>query len=200
MDGIELMAGAMHAAQARLDVSAANLSNLSSAGFQRRIAHATLGERGLSVSSSIDRTQGPLERTGRVFDLATVGGTLFVRDAHGNAIPVRSASLTLDANGALLDERGRALLGASGALRASAGATIDAQGVVRDAGNVTGRLRLTPGTSVESGFLERSNVDAVHEMVDVLSAQRAFETAQKALSAIDEARAKDVNDVVRVKA
>ena len=148
MDGIELMAGAMHAAQARLDVSAANLSNLSSAGFQRRIAHATLGERGLSVSSSIDRTQGPLERTGRVFDLATVGGTLFVRDA----------------------------------------------------GNVTGRLRLTPGTSVESGFLERSNVDAVHEMVDVLSAQRAFETAQKALSAIDEARAKDVNDVVRVKA
>jgi len=200
MDGIELMAGAMHAAQARLDVSATNLSNLSSAGFQRRIARATLGERGLRVSSSIDRSQGPLERTGRTFDLAATGGTFFVRDAHGKTIAVRSASLTPDASGALLDEGGRALLGTGGLIHAGSGATIDAQGVVRDAGNVVGRLRLTPGTNVESGFLERSNVDAVREMVDVLSAQRAFETAQKTLSAIDEARAKDVNDVVRVKA
>ena len=200
MDGIELMAGAMHAAQARLDVSASNLSNVSSAGFERRIAHATLGERGISVSRSVDRTQGPLERTGRAFDLAATGGSFFVRDAHGHAIPVRSASLTLDANGALLDEHARPLLGTNGIVRASAGATIDAQGVVRADGAAIARLRVTPGASVESGFLERSNVDAMREMVDVLSAQRAFETAQKTLSAIDEARSKDVNDVVRVKA
>jgi flagellar basal-body rod protein FlgG len=200
MDGIELMAGAMHAAQARLDVSASNLSNVSSTGFQRRVAHTILDERGLRVSSSVDRNQGPLERTGRAFDLAATGGSFFVRDAHGRAMAVRSASLTLDANGTLLDERGRALIGASGTLRASAGSTIDARGVVRDGGNVSGRLRLTSGAAVESGFLERSNVDAVREMVDVLSAQRAFETAQKTLSAIDETRSKDVNDVVRAKA
>ncbi len=36
-------------------------------------------------------------------------------------------------------------------------------------------------------------------MVDVLTAQRAFETAQKTLSAIDEERQKESNDVVRVK-
>jgi flagellar basal-body rod protein FlgG len=52
---------------------------------------------------------------------------------------------------------------------------------------------------VQSGFLEGANVDAVREMVNVLEAQRAFETAQKTLGAIDEARQKDVNDVVRVK-
>jgi flagellar basal-body rod protein FlgG len=59
---------------------------------------------------------------------------------------------------------------------------------------------LPPGATVQSGFLEGPNVDAVHEMVDVLDAQRAFETAQKTLSALDEERQKDANDVARVKA
>jgi flagellar basal body rod protein FlgG len=40
----------------------------------------------------------------------------------------------------------------------------------------------------------------VREMVDVLSAQRAFETAQTTLSAIDGTRAKAANDVARVAA
>jgi flagellar basal-body rod protein FlgG len=189
MDGIELMAGAMHAAQARLDVSAANLANVSSAGFQRRVAHATLGARGLSVSTTPVREQGPLEHTGRALDLAAVGGTFYVRDAGGAALAERSASFSLDRAGRVVDERGRVLLGRDGPARAGADGTLDAQS-----------LRITPGATVESGFLERSNVDAIHEMVDVLSAQRAFETAQKTLSAIDETRAKDVNDVARVKA
>jgi flagellar basal-body rod protein FlgG len=200
MDGIDLMAGAMHAAQARLGISAANLANVSSAGFRRRIAHATLSSRGLSVWTTVAGEQGPLERTGRAFDLSAIGGGFVVRDAHGRAVIQRSASFTLDANRRLVDERGGALLDARGNLvRATPDATIDALGVVRSNGEPIARLRLTPGASIESGFLERSNVDAVHEMVDVLAAQRAFETAEKTLSAVDETRAKDVNDVARVK-
>ena len=57
----------------------------------------------------------------------------------------------------------------------------------------------TVGTEVQTGFLEATNVDAVHEMIDVLGAQRAFETAQKTLSALDDERQKDVDDVARVK-
>ena len=70
---------------------------------------------------------------------------------------------------------------------------------MREGDEVLGRLRMTAGTVVESGFLEASNVDAVKEMVDILSAQRAFETAQKTLVALDDTRSKAVNDVVRVK-
>jgi len=199
MDGIDLMAAAMHAARARLDVSASNLANASSAGFRRRVARATLTERGLVVATALDRRQGPLERTGRTFDLAAVGGSLFVRDPRGAVAAERSASFSLDSNGALVDERGRALLGERGPVRASSGATIDARGVVRDEGNVLDRIRLSSGASVESGFIERSNVDSIGEMVDVLAAQRAFETAEKTLAALDETRAKDANDVARVK-
>lgn len=200
MDGIELMATAMRAAKNRLDVSAGNLANVSSDGFHRRVAHATLTGHGLVSSSGVDATQGSLARTGRNFDLAIVGaGGFFVRGATGHVLESRSGSFSRNALGQLTNDRGQLLLGARGPLVASPDATIDARGIVRDGGSETGRVRLRSGTTMESGFLETSNVDAVREMVDVLTAQRAFETAQKTLSAIDEERQKDVDDVARVK-
>jgi len=84
-------------------------------------------------------------------------------------------------------------------VRAGWADAVDARGVVRDAsGKAVEQLRLAPGTSLRSGFLERPNVDAVREMVDVLAAQRAFESAQKTLSAIDDTRAKAVNELAKV--
>jgi flagellar basal body rod protein FlgG len=200
MDGIELMAQAMHAAHARLDVSASNLANVSSGAFRRRVARVQLGPAGLSVSAATDAKPGPLERTGRPLDLAVAGpGAFFVRDRAGTVSPERSASFVLDSAGNVRDERGRALLGAHGPVRADASTTLDARGIVRDgAGRAVDRLRLAAGTSLQTGFLERSNVDAVREMVDVLGAQRAFETAQKTLSAIDDTRAKAVNELAKV--
>ena len=200
MDGIELMATAMHAAKSRLDVCASNLANVSSDGFHKRIAHATLTSGGVVASSSVDATQGPLKRTARNLDLAIAGsGGFFVRDAAGRLSEVRSGSFARNAQGQLADERGRELLGLKDPIGASADAEIDSRGIVRDAGVVVGHIRMSSGATLQSGFLEASNVDAVGEMVDVLAAQRAFETAQKTLSAIDEERQKDVNDVVRVK-
>ena len=58
---------------------------------------------------------------------------------------------------------------------------------------------MTRGATLQSGFVLASNVDAIHEMVDVLAAQRAFETAQKALGALDDARAKAANELARVR-
>lgn len=194
------MATAMRAAKARLDVSAANLANVSTDGFHKRVAHATLTAAGLTASSTLDASQGPLRRTGRAFDLATSGaGGFFVRDRTGQIVETRSGSFERDALGRLADARGNLLLGTRGALVVAADATIDTRGIVREAGAIVGALRTRPGTSIESGVLESANVDAVREMIDVLEAQRSFETAQKTLSAIDEARQKDVNDVARVK-
>jgi flagellar basal-body rod protein FlgF len=200
MDGIELMATAMHAAKVRLDVAAGNLANVSSDGFHRRVTRASLTPGGLVAASTVDAAQGPLARTGRNFDLAPVGsGGFFVRDARGHVVESRSGAFERDGHGRLVDAHGRVLLGRDGPITASADATIDERGTVREAGAEVGRIRLRPGTTVQSGFREASNVDAVHEMVDVLTAQRAFETAQKTLSAIDEARNKEINDVARVK-
>jgi flagellar basal-body rod protein FlgG len=186
MDGIALMATAMLAQKHRLDVAASNLANVSTDGFRKQIARVSLGPEGLVTTSRTDPEQGPLRRTGRVFDLSVAGaGAFFVRDSEGKTVAVRSGSFERDARGRMADERGRELLGT--------------RGVVHDAGEPIAALRLRPGSTVQSGFLEGANVDAVSEMVEVLETQRAFETSQKTLSAIDEARQKDVNDVVRVK-
>ncbi|MBD5606439.1 MAG: hypothetical protein IAI48_15320 [Candidatus Eremiobacteraeota bacterium] len=201
MDGIHLMATAMRAAQLKLDVSASNLANVSSDGFARRVARTTLGPTGLATSSVRDASIAPLRHTGRSLDVAVAGtGSFSVRDSAGHAIPVRSASLERDARGVLVDDRGRALLGRDGPIAASANATIDADGVVRDDGRIVARIARSAGTSLESGFLAGTTVHGMHEMVDVLVAQRAFETAQKTLSALDEERQKDADDVARIKA
>jgi flagellar basal-body rod protein FlgF len=200
MDGMALMATAMRAARARLDISASNLANVSTDGFRRHVARVRLSPAGLVTASRSDAEQGPLRHTGRSFDLAIVGdGAFFLRDASGRISEARSGSFERDGFGRLADEHGRVLLGSRGALVAGASATIDARGVVHEEGSAVGSLRLKSGSVVQSGFLEGANVDAVHEMVDVLEAQRMFETAQKTLSAIDEAREKDVNDVARIK-
>ncbi len=194
------MATAMLAQKHRLDVAASNLANVSTDGFRKQIARVSLGPEGLVTTSRTDPEQGPLRRTGRVFDLSVAGaGAFFVRDSEGKTVAVRSGSFERDARGRMADERGRELLGTRGPIVVGPDATIDTRGVVHDAGEPIAALRLRPGSTVQSGFLEGANVDAVSEMVEVLETQRAFETSQKTLSAIDEARQKDVNDVVRVK-
>jgi flagellar basal-body rod protein FlgF len=200
MDGIHLMATALHAAKARLDVSAANLANVSSDGFRKSVGRATLTRDGLVASARIDTTPGPLRRTARSFDLTTAGaGGFFVRTPGGPTVEVRSKSFDRDARGHLVDERGNVLLGTHGPLVVREDATIDARGDVHEAGTIVARIAARPGTALQSGFLESANVDSVREMVDVLGEQRAFETAQKTLAALDDERQKDANDVIRIK-
>ena len=70
---------------------------------------------------------------------------------------------------------------------------------MRDGDRVVDRLALPAGTTVRSGALEASNVDAIGETLAILRAQRAFETAQKTFVAIDETRQKAVDDVGRLR-
>lgn len=196
------MASAMHAMQSRVDVAAGNLANVSSDGFRRSVARVSLGPRGLRASSAEDASAGVLRRTGRTLDLTVVGSTggMLVRDAAGKVALVRSASFERGGDGDWREGHGRALLCERGVLRAGADATVDERGVVTEPGGaIAGRIRLADGATLQSGVLEGSNVDAVHEMVDLLGAQRAFETAQKTLSAIDDVRARESSDVARVK-
>jgi flagellar hook protein FlgE len=159
MDGIAWAASAMSAAQARLEIAAQNLANGSTDGFRRSVARGSLDARGVRIESVPYGGQGPLRRTGRALDRAIVGSGAFVlRGAGGRTVRTRSGAFTRDRFGTLRDDLGRALV----------------------------RTSLGPGSYVRSGFLESSNVDAVGEMVNVLEAERSFETAQKVLTAIDQ--------------
>jgi flagellar basal body rod protein FlgG len=159
MDGIAWAASAMSAAQTRLEIAAQNLANGSTDGFRKMLARGSLQPQGVGVSPVRDVGQGALRRTGRPFDRAIVGdGAFVVRDARGQLSQTRNGAFSRDRFGKLRDDLGRTLE----------------------------RTSLAPGSYVRAGFLESSNVDSIGEMVNVLEAERSFETAQKVLSAIDQ--------------
>jgi flagellar basal-body rod protein FlgF len=189
------MGSAMRAARAQLDLATHNLANVSSDGYRKATAHLALTGRGIVVASGTLADQGGIRATGRSFDLALLGEGAF-RVGEGTT---RSGAFTRERDGWLVDDKGRRLHGACGPLRVSADARIAPDGTVRDHGRIVDRLPLPRGTQVLAGSLETSTVNAVDETLAILTAQRAFETAQKTLVAIDGTREKAVNDVERLK-
>lgn len=190
----------MNAARTRLDVAAGNLANGSTDGFRKIDVRGFLRANGVAMRRSTSTVQGPLRRTGRPFDLAIIGSGAFrVRDASGKLSLSRGGAFTRDRFTRLVDDAGRVLMGARGPLLVPDGAVIGADGSVRRAGVPIGRIALPPGSTVRSGFLEGSNVDAIGEMIDLLTAQRSFETAQKVLSAIEQTRERASTQVAELK-
>jgi flagellar basal-body rod protein FlgF len=222
MDGMTWMASAMSAAQAQLDTATHNLANVASDGFRRVHSTIALTSHGLESHESPDPTQGGIRETGRTLDLALIGPGTFKTGSPGASsvisspvspsvapearsrgtttiLETRNGAFVRDRDGYLADQTGRRVLGKTGPIRLSETARVQPDGTIRDAGHVVGQLPLPPGTTVRSGALESSSVDAIGETLAVLTAQRAFETAQKTLVAIDQTREKAVNDVVRLK-
>lgn len=170
----------MVAARTRLEIATGNLANVSTDGFRRVEARGFLSPRGVTIERTLCGGSGALRATGRDLDFAIVGaGSFKVRDADGRISETRAGAFVRDADGRLRDQRGRVVLGLHGALRVPAGGTIEPREFVVPA-----------GSRVQSGFLEGASVDAISEMIDVLAAERSFESAQKAVAAIDSAREK----------
>lgn len=189
MDGIGWAAGAMAAARTRLDVAAENLANASTDGFRKSMLRGALTRFGVTLTRVSDASQGPLRRTGRPFDLAISGaGTFRLKDARGTVLVTRSGTFIRDRFERLVDGKGRVVLGTRGPVSVPDGAVIDASGAVIRNGVTINRIALPHGSSLHSGFLESSNADAIGEMIDVMTAERSFETAEKVLSAIDQTR------------
>jgi flagellar basal-body rod protein FlgG len=189
MDGIGWAAGAMSAARTRLDVAAENLANGSTDGYRKTRVRGFIDASGVRLQRMRDDSHGALRRTGRQFDLAIAGpGSFRVRTPQGAVVTTRSGAFVRDRFARLVDDSGNVLLGTHGAVTVPTGASIRPDGAIERNGAVLNRIGLPRGSSVQSGFLEASNVDAIGEMIDVLAAQRSFETAQKVLSAIDQTR------------
>ncbi len=177
----------MVAARTRLEIAAQNLANVSTDGFRRAIARGSLTPRGASVARVSSAEPGALRQTGRDLDFAIVGdGAFRVRDARGRVALTRAGAFMRAADGTLCDTHGRAVLGARGVVRVGA----DGRIAERD-------LALPAGSRLQRGFLETADVDAIAEMVDVLTAERSFESAQKAVAAIDASRQKSI-DAARI--
>ncbi|MED5369498.1 MAG: flagellar hook basal-body protein [Myxococcota bacterium] len=156
----------------------------------------------------LDLSEGSLERTGDPLHVAVTGQGWLVVDGGGEELLTRNGKLQMSEDGTLL-AAGLPLLGEDGPLQVdpSLDLSIDQLGNVSQAGEVVGRIRLAAAEeleplgvstyrpvgalqdatgSIEPGHLERSNVNPMEAMVDLIMASRRMEIAQKALQASEE--------------
>jgi len=176
-----------------------------------------------SPSLTRDFSQGDLIDTGDPADLSLKGPGFFAVEVNGQVLFARALNVHADSDGTLVDNRGGRVMGEGGPLRASSRvATLEVEndGTVKSDGADIGRLRLVnfvdpqqlddmpggywhaadnvevtgaQGTEVGQRQREGSNVNALDELVQLITIQRQYEAAQRAMSVESDLR-KRLND------
>lgn len=162
-------------------------------------------DRGTSV---IDLSQGPLERTGNPLDLAISGEGFFVVQTPEGRRYTRMGNFILGRDGTLQTQDGYPVEGEGGVIRLTQGSiSVAGDGTVSVDDEEIGRIRVVTfddpsvlrkvgkglfapsrqginerpaeEATVMEGYLERSNVNPVKEMVSMIAALRAYEAHLK---------------------
>jgi flagellar basal body rod protein FlgG len=173
-----------------------------------------------------DFSQGDLIASDDPADLSLNGPGFFAVESEGQVKYTRTLHVHADADGTLLDERNARVLGDGGPLRLAgplAEFQFENDGTLRTDGAEAGRLRIVAfvdpqrledlpggywraedrleltsaqGTQVRQRQRENSNVSALDEMVQLITIQRQYEAAQKAMTVESELNRK-LNDGLR---
>lgn len=167
-------------------------------------------------------TSGDYQLTGNPLDLAIQGDGFFVVDGPQGPLYTRNGQFMLNASGQLVTASGLPLAGDSGALTIPANAgkiSVSQDGTVSADTTQIGRIRVASfadprqlvraGTtlfqaptgvaaqastaSIRQGYREGSNVQVVHEMVQMIAGMRQYEAAAKALRSLSDATQQRIN-------
>ncbi|MGA1598212.1 MAG: flagellar basal-body rod protein FlgF [bacterium] len=159
-------------------------------------------------------TVGRLRQTGNQLDLALEGQGFFTVSTPQGMRYTRAGNFQLDGEGRMVTHDGFALMGQNGEIRVNGSELqVDAGGQVVVDGQVVDSLQINEfrrpqnlqklganlfapvhsddvpipaqEVSLKQGMLEDSNVNTVLEMTRMITAQRAYETVQRAISNID---------------
>lgn len=156
---------------------------------------------------------GEVHRTDRPLDLALDGRGFFVVGGEGSSFLTRNGSFRVDAQGYLATHHGHRVRGETGFLQVGPDAfTVDSDGTVKNGDGPVGRLVVVDvdpeglvrresgllefngevaaeggdiGARVRQGFLERSNVDMIGELTQLMAMQRSYGANHTALQIQD---------------
>ena len=174
---------------------------------------------------SIDYSQGMFEETGQALDFAIDGDGFFaVQTPDGRAL-TRNGSFSLDLEGYLyLPGQGRVLgvngspiqlvtdkihADGAGALYSENGTFLGRIGVFtvdnpqdtlerNDYGLFTGSNGTAQTVTIHQGMLERSNADIIKQLVEMISAERAYQSAAEVIKIYDQVLSHATTDVGRL--
>ncbi len=173
-----------------------------------------------------DFSPGAFNPTGVELDFALQGMGFFVTSDGSRELYTRNGHFERTAEGLVVDSSGRRLQGEGGDITIPPGSvTLAANGDLSVDGVLVDRLRVvqfadgekllkesgssfaaaqgqapTPveRATIRQGFLETSNVDAVREMVEMISTARAYEVNAKLIQAQDDTLKQTVGELARV--
>jgi flagellar basal-body rod protein FlgF len=175
----------------------------------------------------VDFEQGAVERTDNPNDLAIEGNGFFAIDTPNGTRYTRSGDFDISPQGLLTDKLGNSVLSDSGPIPVVGNElAVGTDGSISVDGASLGKLRIVdfekpyklvksengyfapkdatvtekpvPNISIRQGYLEKSNVNAVEIMVDMLASFRAYEAGQKAIQSQDETLEKTVTELGRI--
>lgn len=173
---------------------------------------------------NVDFTQGGLHKTGNQLDFALSGEGLFKVQAPEGTLYTRAGNFLVDVNGTLVSQQGHPVLVDGGPLVIPPGARMEVEpgGAISINGDPAGNFDLATfetigqlervgstlyrapegaaeqppeDLTVSQGFLEKSNVEVVTEMVSMIESQRTFSMYTKMLQNTDQM---DKNMILRL--
>jgi len=201
----------MNAAQRRIDVTAENVSNMSTPAYRSRHVFSQIVDLRQAMPIDVVRSMASgasaLKTTGNPLDLATDGGAVLALRDGDRFYLARSAQLHRDADGRLVDALGRALQADGGGdLTIGAGAPLFLNdGTVMISGQAESRVGLfNPGSDdgldatrtqlpdsgdggvLRAGAIISADVDLGREMVELTQASRQAESGARIFSVYDD--------------
>lgn len=202
------------------DNIANNLANINTNAFKRDFISFDKALTG-KYTSQTDFSTGPINHTGNSLNVALNSRGFFKVMTPKGVRYTRNGSFTLDENQVLVTKHGYPVMGQNGELRVNGKEiSIGKDGEIIADNQSVGRLAVVhldrpaflikeggtfyryqgEGESpaedavIQQGYLESSNVNPTEEMIKMIEAFRAFESAQKAIQSLDELTSKMIND------
>jgi len=180
----------------------------------------------IQVHTFIDFSQGEIMSTGNHFDLALNGKGFFCIETADGEQYTRKGNFTLNQERQLCTQEGFPVMGNSGKIVIEdQNIHIDEMGHIYVEGNSVDSLKImdfpesslikkgdgvfsrideritgkpAEGVKVLQSYIERSNVDAITMMTEMIDTLRGFESYQKIIQFLNETTLKAINDVGQV--
>jgi flagellar basal-body rod protein FlgF len=198
-----------------IDNIANNLANANTTGFKRQFERILEEETGPRLETQVDLSPGDVAATGNPLDVAIDGAGFFAIQTPAGIRYTRAGGFEVNIDGDLVTRDGMKVLSSSGSPVNVTGNTVTIQdsGAVTVDGAEVATLRIVtfpntaqleteganrfvwrggeetvtaaPEPRVRSGYLERSNVNAIQEMTRLIRAYREFEAMQRAVTTIN---------------
>lgn len=158
-----------------------------------------------------DQNPGSIAQTGRTLDIALNGNGYFaIQGGNGEVVYTRAGDFRINKDGVLVTPENYPVLGEQGEIKlTTTEVTVDERGQIYSEGALVAKLRIeefqdinelektgknlmkgqggqpSPNTVVMQGALEQSNASPMRSMMDLITAQRNFETYTKVTQGID---------------